>query len=245
MEIKRRKQIKGSILAFILIFLSVFNLQAKYKEFQWNFETASLGDGKFTGSNIFFPEVAKELPFKSESFSLTEKKDNFVSFNSADLFSENRAFNMDFDKFYLAENNQQSDNTVFNLVYNPQFSKPELQKQVFGENIIPNKKSFLYSSSLIYNMGLNIADYLSTREAIKHEGLVESNPLAALYVKSPVVFAAVKIGWTVGNYLLMRKLYKKNKKLAWIVGTISNLALSYVVANNIRLINHVKKLENR
>ncbi len=238
-------RIKSSILAFILLFLSVINLQANYKEFQWNFEAARLSDGKFTGSNIFFPDVKKELPLNSETFYLKEKKSDFVSFNPVSFSSAKKALNMDFDKFYLAENKTQADNSFFKLVRNPQFSKPELQKPVFGDNIIPNKKSFLYSSSLIYNMGLNIADYLSTREAIKHEGLVESNPLAALYVKSPVVFTAVKIGWTVGNYLLMRKLYKKNKKLAWIVGTISNLALSYVVANNIRLINQVKKLENR
>lgn len=95
---------------------------------------------------------------------------------------------MDFNKFFLAKNENQTDRTDFNLVHNPQFLKPELQKPVF---------------------------------------------------------AAVKIGWTVGNYILMKKLYKKNKKLAWIVGTISNVVLSYVVANNIRLINQVKKIENR
>jgi len=245
MEIKRRKQIKSSILAFILIFLSVINLQAKYKEFQWNFETDISSDVKFTGSNIFFPDAAKELPLKSDPFSLTEKKDNFVSLSSVGFSSETKALRMDFDKFYLTENENQVDRTVFNLFHNPQFSSPESQKPVFEENILPNKKPFLYSSSLIYNMGLNIADYLSTREAIKHEGLVESNPLAALYVKSPAVFTAVKIGWTIGNYVLMRKLYKKNKKLAWVVGTISNLVLSYVVANNIRLINQVKNIENR
>ncbi len=218
---------KSSILAFVLIFFSVISLQAKYKEFQWNFETTSLSDGKFTGSNLFF------------------LKDDFVSLNFVGFSSEKKALHLDFDKFYLAENKNQADKTMFNLVHNPQLSTPELQKPVFVENILPNKKSFLYSSSLIYNMGLNIADYLSTREAIKHEGLVESNPLVALYVKSPAVFTAVKIGWTIGNYVLMRKLYKKNKKLAWIVGTISNLVLSYVVVNNIRLINQVRKIENR
>lgn len=223
----------------------MINLQANYKEFQWNFETARLSDGKFTRLNIFFPDLKKELPLNSETFYLKEKKSDFVSFNSVSFSSAKKALNMDFNKFYLAKNKTQADNSVFGLVHNPQFSKPELQKPVFEGNILPNKKPFLYASSLIYNMGLNIADYLSTREAIKHEGLVESNPLAALYVKNPVVFTAVKIGWTVGNYVLMRKLYKKNKKLAWIVGTISNVVLSYVVANNIRLISQVKKLENR
>lgn len=238
-------QIKRSILALILISLSLINLQANDREFVWNFETASLSDGKFTGSNIFFLERIKELPLKLDMFTMKEKKSDFVSFNSVYFSSEKKALHLDFDKFYLAENKTQADNSVFSLISNTQFSKPELQESVFKENLTPSKKSFWFSSSLIYNVGLNIADYLSTTEAIKHEGLVESNPLAALYVKSPAVFTAVKLGWAVGNYLLMKKLYKKNKKLAWVVGTISNLVLSYVVVNNIRLINQVKKIENR
>ncbi|MFC2166748.1 DUF5658 family protein [Acidobacteriota bacterium] len=238
-------KIKRSILALVLISLFVVNLQAKNTEFQWNFETATSSKGEYTGSKIFFPDVEKEFTLNSDLYSLTAKKNKFVSFNSLDPFSENNELNLDFDKFCLAENENQADKTAFNLVNSPQFLKPNTQESVFEENLSPGKKPFLYSTSLIINMGLNIADYLSTKEAIKHDGLVEGNPLAALYVKRPVVFTAVKIGWTIGNYFLMKKLYKKNKKLAWVVGTISNLVLSYVVANNISLISQVKKLENR
>ena len=238
-------QIKRSILALILISLSLINLQAKDREFVWNFETSISRKAEHTGLNIFFPDVTKELPLNSESCYLKNKKNDVVSFNSLDPFSETKVLNLDFNKFFLTKNENQTDRTDFNLVHNPQFLKPEAQESVFKENLTPSKKPFWFSSSLIYNVGLNIADYLSTTEAIKHEGLVESNPLAALYVKSPAVFTAVKIGWTVGNYILMKKLYKKNKKLAWIVGTISNVVLSYVVANNIRLISQVKKLELR
>lgn len=104
------------------------------------------------------------------------------------------------------------------------------------------KKNFLYDSSIVALAVLNIADYVTTKEALKHERLVESNPLVRAYAKNEVLLTAVKIGWTVAHYHLMKSLYKKNTKLAWIVSAISNIALGYIVANNIRLIHKAKSL---
>jgi Domain of unknown function (DUF5658) len=94
----------------------------------------------------------------------------------------------------------------------------------------------LFGANLVLMVGLNIADYISTREALKYPGLTETNPLMQPFVKSPVAFAAVKIGTTALSYWSMKALFKKNKTVAWIMTTASNALLSYVVANNYRLI---------
>jgi hypothetical protein len=85
-------------------------------------------------------------------------------------------------------------------------------------------------------VGLNIADYVSTREALKYPGLTETNPLMKPFVKSPAAFAAIKFGTTALSYWSMKVLFKKNKTVAWVMTTASNVLLSYVVANNYRLI---------
>ena len=98
----------------------------------------------------------------------------------------------------------------------------------------------LFKVNLAAMVALNVADYFSTNACLKHAGLQEGNPLMKPFTKSPVLFAAAKIGITTLSYFAMTSLYKKNKPLAWIVTFASNLALSYVVSNNIRL-NHLAK----
>jgi len=93
-------------------------------------------------------------------------------------------------------------------------------------------KSF-FEANLIAMVGLNIADYVSTREALKYPGLQETNPLMKPFVKSPAAFAAVKIGTTALTYWSFKALFKHNRTLAWIVTTASNALLSVVVANNL------------
>ena len=58
------------------------------------------------------------------------------------------------------------------------------------------------------------------------------------FVKSPVAFAAVKIGFTALSYLSLKGLYKKNKPMAWVASTAANLLLSYVVSNNVQHDRH-------
>jgi hypothetical protein len=94
----------------------------------------------------------------------------------------------------------------------------------------------LFDANLVLMVGLNIADYFSTREALKYPGLTETNPLMKPFVKSPAAFAAVKLGTTVLSYWSMKAIFKRNKTVAWIMTTASNALLSYVVANNMRLI---------
>jgi len=94
----------------------------------------------------------------------------------------------------------------------------------------------LFDANLVLMVGLNIADYFSTREALKYPGLTETNPLMKPFVKSPAAFAAVKLGTTALSYLSMKAIFKKNKTFAWVMTTASNVLLSYVVTNNMRLI---------
>jgi hypothetical protein len=93
-----------------------------------------------------------------------------------------------------------------------------------------------FDVNLVLMVGLNVADYVSTREALKYPGLNETNPLMKPFVKSPAAFAAVKLGTTALSYWSMKALFKKNKTVAWVMTTASNVLLSYVVANNYRLI---------
>ncbi|MFW6137311.1 MAG: DUF5658 family protein [Candidatus Aminicenantaceae bacterium] len=99
----------------------------------------------------------------------------------------------------------------------------------------------LFDATMIAHAALNIADYFSTREALKYPGLEEGNPLMKPFVKNDLAFAAVKIGLTAGNHLLMKKIHKENKTLAWIVSLTSNLLLSYVVVHNYNLIDQARR----
>ncbi len=97
-----------------------------------------------------------------------------------------------------------------------------------------------FQANLIAMVALNVADYLSTSQAMKYPGLCEGNPLLKPFVKSPVAFAAIKIGMTAGSYFGFKALYRTSKPLAWLVTTAANFALGYAVSNNYRLIGAIK-----
>jgi hypothetical protein len=98
----------------------------------------------------------------------------------------------------------------------------------------------LFDLNLAAMLGLNIADYVSTREALKYPGLHESNPLMRPFIKSPVAFAAVKFGTTALTYLSIKAIFKKNRTVAWVLTAASNVLLSYIVANNMQMIHQAR-----
>jgi hypothetical protein len=104
----------------------------------------------------------------------------------------------------------------------------------FGPIVLPGKA--LFDANLVLMVGLNIADYVSTRAALKYDGLSETNPLMKPFVRSPAAFAAIKFGTTALSYLSMKAIFKRNRTFAWVMTTASNALLSYVVANNLRMI---------
>lgn len=98
----------------------------------------------------------------------------------------------------------------------------------------------LYTSSLIALTALNVADYLSTVQALKHKELEEANPAMKPIAKNIYLFTAVKLGVAALDIYILKSLYKKNKPLAWVLSVAANFAMSYVVANNIKMIQSVR-----
>lgn len=136
--------------------------------------------------------------------------------------------------YAVSASHPQADFSPRNVVakYSPSYLRPEIGFRTVGDR--------LFDVSIYSLIALNIADYVSTREALRLPGLQEGNPLLKSIVKSPAAFAAVKIGVSAVSYLSLKGLYKKNKAMAWVVSLASNFAMSYVVSNNMRLINMVK-----
>lgn len=87
---------------------------------------------------------------------------------------------------------------------------------------------------------LHAADYLTTRHALQYSNLEEANPFMKKIVSSPLLFAGVKLGVAGLQTLLLKGLFKKNKTLAWVVGTAMNVALSAVVVNNLSKIRKIR-----
>ncbi len=118
------------------------------------------------------------------------------------------------------------------LIESPSSFVPRVPQ--FGPVVLPGKA--LFEANLVLMVGLNVADYVSTRQALKYPGLTETNPLMRPFLKSPAAFAAVKLGTTALSYLSMKAIFKRNRTVAWVMTTATNALLSYVVANNYRLI---------
>jgi hypothetical protein len=98
----------------------------------------------------------------------------------------------------------------------------------------------LFDANLALMVGLNVADYFATKKALKYPGMEETNPFMRPFVKSPVAFAAIKFGTTALTYVSFKAIFKRNKTVAWVMTTATNCLLSYVVANNVRLIQAAK-----
>lgn len=141
------------------------------------------------------------------------------------------------DTLTLYESSENHKNYDFSVKpFIPEFKSEkslETYKYIQNQKKIHPFEESLFEASLITNLALNAADYFTTRKALKYEGLQEGNPFMKPFVKNDMSFAAVKITLTMSNYLIMKKLYKKNKTLGWVVSMVSNLVLSYVVSSNI------------
>lgn len=114
--------------------------------------------------------------------------------------------------------------------FNPTFNLAP--KNNFGDS--------LFTTSLITLTALNLADFFSTSKALKIPGLAEGNPLMKPFVKNDLLFAGTKIGIDALDYILLKKIYKKNKTMGWILSIAANFAMSYIVANNFKLIDQAQ-----
>ena len=98
--------------------------------------------------------------------------------------------------------------------------------------------AFVFSLALC--AGLNMADGIITVSGADLPGLRESNPLARLALKSPPAFLAFKALSSYVIYRGLRSLFKVNKTLSWIAVLVLNVAFSYAIVHNLRLIGEVK-----
>jgi hypothetical protein len=111
------------------------------------------------------------------------------------------------------------------------------------ESIGKSKSSdSIFTTTLLMNAALNTADYVLTRESLRYAGVAEGNPMMKNIAKDPYVFAAVKVGVSALNFYLMKNLYKKNRTLAWVLTTVTNFAMTYVVGHNIRVLSDAKNI---
>ncbi len=93
-----------------------------------------------------------------------------------------------------------------------------------------------FEASAISFVGLNVADYISTRVALRYPSLHEGNPYLKNIVKDPAAFALIKAATALGGYFGLKSLYKANRPLAWIMSAAANFVLGYVVAHNFKMI---------
>jgi len=115
-----------------------------------------------------------------------------------------------------------------------------LKKNFDNPNISKRTKKSLFEISVLTLTALNVADFYSTKKALNYEGLKEANPLLRPLVKNTFLFAAVKFGITAFDYYVLKKLYKKDKNLAWLVSITSNIVMGYIVIRNFRLIKRAQ-----
>jgi hypothetical protein len=144
-----------------------------------------------------------------------------------------------FPLFTITNNNLSIQNLNFSTKKNiDEISSKILNKKPKKSNQFGNS---LYTASLLTLTTLNIADYVSTLKALQLPGLEEGNPILRPFTRNILLFSAVKLGVTALDFYLLKTIYKKNKTLGWVLSIVGNIAMSYVVSNNIRKIQSVTR----
>ena len=119
-----------------------------------------------------------------------------------------------------------------------QQKKTELKSQIlekYPEKSNRAENSF-FTATLVSFTALNIADYLTTIKALQIPGLEEGNPVLRPFTKNIYLFTAVKVGMTALDFYILKSVHRKNKTLGWVLSIGSNLAMSYILAHNLRKI---------
>ncbi len=119
----------------------------------------------------------------------------------------------------------------------PQFM-PRLTPRIVGDRAGFGDVAF--KASLVTLCALHAGDYFLTRACLKYPNAAEANPFMKSIVKNPYVFAAVKVGFSALSVLILDKIYKKDKVLGWVMSTVINSAMSYVVFNNTSMLRQLR-----
>jgi hypothetical protein len=133
--------------------------------------------------------------------------------------------------------------SVQNLHFSTKKNMGEISPQILKKTLTKSNQlgNSLYTASLLTLTALNIADYVSTLKALQLPGLEEGNPIMIPFTKNILLFSAVKLGIIALDFYLLKNIYKKNKTLGWVISIAGNIAMSYVVSNNIRKIQSVTR----
>jgi len=138
----------------------------------------------------------------------------------------------------LPELKPEEDSTPIPLIPKSDLIKKPPHPETFFKPYLQTEKieNAFFTSTLITLSLLNVADFLSTNKALQYEGLQEGNPLLQPLVKNKVAFGVVKAGLTYLNYQLLKKVHRHNKTVGWILSTLSNAVMGYVVWHNLKMI---------
>jgi len=186
---------------------------------------------------ILFIPLNSENKESSDKLDSAKNKDKEKNIINTNLSQQEKKTLIDLKSFQLVnpENKTHKLKLILdekNAVFNPEshkYLKRPIKLQKFEKS--------MFTASLITFTALNIADYISTTQALKYGSLKESNPIMRPFTKNILLYTVIKLGLTAYVYHDMKNLHKKNKKLAWIISMAANLAMSYIVINNIRMIH--------
>jgi hypothetical protein len=96
----------------------------------------------------------------------------------------------------------------------------------------------LFSASLVGFVGLNVADYITTKKVLEQVGQEGVNPLYRPFTKNDFAFAAFKLGYTLMSCISLKSLHDTDKPMAWALSLISNFLVSYALAYNLEQIEN-------
>ena len=91
----------------------------------------------------------------------------------------------------------------------------------------------LFTASLVSFVGLNIADYITTRKVLQQVGQEGVNPIFRPFTKNDFAFAVFKLGTTLMSCISIWSLHDTDKPMAWVLSLISNFLVSYALAYNL------------
>jgi hypothetical protein len=144
-----------------------------------------------------------------------------------------------FPLFTITNSHFSVQNLHFSTLKQSEETSPRIAKRLTKKaNPLGNS---LYTASLLTLTALNIADTISTVKALQLPGLEEGNPIMRPFTKNILLFSTVKLSLTALDFYLLKNIYKKNKTLGWVLSIVGNIAMSYVVSNNIRKIQSVTR----
>ena len=165
--------------------------------------------------DVFSVEILSETVISSSGFTLPAPSAAIASMEvrleETEITSSARSLNL----FPLKLSLQSYSITPHNISFNPKTNRQTGFMAVMASTVL-----------------LHAADYYTTVNALKYSMLEEGNPIMKKIVSNEILFGAIKLGVAGLQVTLLKGLYKKNKTLAWVVGTAMNVGLSCVVANN-------------